>query len=139
EDNTEAQRLYQRANDLRVRSSGLDAKIEQFDIRSAELWKEVKKAGPNLKEVRMKLVKEWIPVWLRDPHQWRPGTKMPTFRFTDDEVQALSAFLWQSAVTGPLAAQAPGDAARGKESFETRGCLGCHSIGEGSQKIGGDF
>jgi mono/diheme cytochrome c family protein len=27
----------------------------------------------------------------------------------------------------------------GKETFETRGCLGCHSVGEGSASIGGDF
>src|SRR2546425_7067195 len=33
----------------------------------------------------LKLRKEWIPVWLKDPQAFRPGTKMPTFwRFTDD-------------------------------------------------------
>jgi len=33
----------------------------------------------------------------------------------------------------------PGNAGRGKELFETRGCLGCHSVGEGDQMQGGEF
>ena len=40
------------ANDLKVRSSGLDAKIEQLDMRARSLVREVKKVGPSLKEVR---------------------------------------------------------------------------------------
>jgi len=33
----------------------------------------------------------------------------------------------------------PGNAAHGKELFETRGCLACHSIGEGDEFQGGTF
>lgn len=138
-DNAEAQRLYAHANDLKVRISGIDAKIEQLDIRSNSLMKEIKKVGPSLKEVRMKLRKEWIPVWLQDPNHWRPGTKMPTFRLDPEEIRAISAFIWQSGVTGPEATQSPGDPAKGQESFETRGCMACHSMGEGNQKQGGTF
>ena len=138
-DNSEAQRLYRHADDLKVRTSNADAKIEQLDMRSRELLREVKKVGPSLKEVRVKLVKEWIPVWLQDPHKWRPGTKMPTFRLNDDEIRAISAFIWQSGVEGTLPQQPTGDAAKGKESFETRGCMACHSMGEGRDQEGGDF
>ncbi|HTS31526.1 MAG TPA: cytochrome c [Bryobacteraceae bacterium] len=138
-DNAEAQKLYAQANDLKVRSSGLDAKIEQLDMRSHELVREVKKVGPSLKEVRVKLRKEWIPVWLKDPHAWREGTKMPTFRLQPDEVQAIAAFIWQSGVQGDLPQQKPGDPEKGKEAFETRGCMACHSMGEGGQKQGGTF
>ena len=84
----------------------------------------------------MKLHKEWIPVWLKDPHQWREGTKMPTFRLDDDEIHAISAFIWQSGVTGELPQQKPGDPAKGKEAFETRGCMACHSMGEGAPEAG---
>jgi cytochrome c1 len=136
---TEAKRLFQESNDLKVRSTGIDAKVEQLDMRSKSLVREVKKVGPSLKEVRMKLKKEWIPVWLKDPHQWREGTKMPTFRLDDDDIKAISAFIWQSGVTGDLPQQKPGDPVKGKEAFETRGCMACHSMGEGSQKQGGTF
>ena len=135
----EAKQLFQHSNDLKVRSTGLDAKIEQFDMRSHSLIREVKKVGPSLKEARAKLKKEWIPVWLKDPHQWREGTKMPTFRLDDTEIRAISAFIWQSGVNAAPPAQKPGDPAKGKEAFETRGCMACHSMGEGGQKQGGTF
>jgi cytochrome c2 len=135
----DAKKLFAHANDLKVRSSGLDAEIEQLDMRSRNLVREVKKVGPSLKEVRAKLRKEWIPVWLKDPHAWREGTKMPTFRLDDNEIRAISAFIWQSGVQATLPQQKPGDADRGKESFETRGCMACHSMGEGGAKQGGTF
>src|ERR1017187_1844347 len=135
----EAKKLLAHAGDLKVRSSGIDAKIEQLDMRSRSLVREVKKVGPSLKEARVKLRKEWIPVWLKDPHQWREGTKMPTFRLDDGEIRAISAFLWQAGVKAELPQQKPGDAARGQEAFETRGCMACHSMGEGGGKQGGTF
>ena len=138
-DNDQAQKFYQHANDLKVRISGLDAKIEQDDDRARSLVREIKKVGPSLKEVRMKMHKEWLPVWLKDPHAWRPGTKMPTFRLDDGEIRAISAFIWQSGVTGDLTHQLPGDPEKGKEAFETRGCMACHSMGEGDEKQGGTF
>src|SRR5215472_5052931 len=135
----DAKKLLSHATDLKVRSSGLDARIEQLDMRSRNLVREVKKVGPSLKEVRAKLKKEWIPVWLKDPHQWREGTKMPTFRLDDGEIRAISAFIWQSGVQGTLPQQKPGDPEKGREAFETRGCMACHSMGEGGQKQGGTF
>ena len=135
----DAKLLLAHSNDLKVRASGLDSKIEQLDMRSRSLVREVKKVGPSLKEARVKLKKEWIPVWLKDPHQWRPGTKMPTFRLDDGEIRAISAFVWQSGVKAELPQQKPGDAVRGKEAFETRGCMACHSMGEGAAKQGGTF
>src|ERR1022692_1735012 len=137
--NDDAKKLYAHANDLRVRSSGLDAKIEQLDMRSVSLVREVKKVGPSLKEARMKLRKEWIPEWLKDPHQWREGTKMPTFRLTEDDRKAIAAFIWQSGLQGQLEQQKAGDPVKGQETFETRGCMACHSMGEGGQKQGGTF
>ena len=135
----EAKKLFQESADLKVRGSGIDAKLEQLDMRSHELVREVKKVGPSLKEVRVKLRKEWIPVWLKDPHAWREGTKMPTFRLDDGDIKAIAAFIWQSGVQGTLPQQKPGDAEKGKEAFETRGCMACHSMGEGPQKQGGTF
>jgi cytochrome c551/c552 len=140
ETNEAAQKHYAAAENLRVKASNMDALIAELDYKSKLLMQDVKKIGPNLKDVRHKLRKEWIPVWLKDPPAFRPGTKMPKFRLTEDEVRALSAFVWQGGLQqGKLASQSTGDGARGKEAFETRGCLGCHSIGEGNSQTGGDF
>jgi len=106
-DNDEAQKYYQHANDLKVRISGLDAKIEQDDDRARSLVREIKKVGPSLKEVRMEDAQGMLPEWLKDPHKWRPGTKMPTFRLDEVKFMPYSAFIWQSGVTGDLPQQRP--------------------------------
>jgi len=140
----EATQLRKKAEALRQMISQVDARIDEFDIQAKYLMQDVKKFGPNLKEIKAKLRKDWIPVWLSDPQAFRPGTKMPTFRLEDDEIKAVSAFLWQSALDVKLPTQPQGDAAHGKELFKTLGCLGCHSINGqaidmGNQIIGGDF
>ena len=138
-DNATANRLYAEAEALKVANSKIAGQIEQLDYHSRDLLRDEKKIGPDLKEVRAKLNKNWIPVWLHKPTEFRPTTKMPNFRLNDDQIKAISAYLWQTALTDKLPAAPKGDATRGKELFETRGCLGCHSIGEGSEMEGGDF
>lgn len=144
-DDAEAQRLLAHAESMRVSNSLLAARKDQLNLQSKFLMQDQKKIGPNLKDVRLKLHKEWIPVWLKDPQAFRPRTKMPTFwrfgvdRDGDDQIKAISAYLWQQGFDGKVPEQTRGDSARGKELFETRGCLACHSIGEPDSPIGGTF
>jgi cytochrome c551/c552 len=141
----DAQKLLAHAEALTVTNSLLAARIDQMNLQTKYLMQDQKKVGPNLKDVRLKLAKEWIPLWLKDPQTFRPGTKMPTFwRFAvdqngDDEIKAISAYLWQSSFDGKTPAQEKGDSGKGKELFETKGCLACHSIGDGDSKMGGEF
>ncbi len=137
--NEEANRLNDRAVALKVTNSKMDLRIVQLDRTTKSLLQDIKKVGPNLKDVRLKLNKNWIPVWLRKPTDFRATTKMPNFRLNDDQIKAISAYLWQSALTDPLPKHPVGNASHGKELFETRGCLACHSIGEGDQLQGGTF
>jgi cytochrome c2 len=139
ESNDEANRLNGQAIDLKVANSKFDGRLQQLDFQSHSLMQDMKKIGPNLKDVRLKLNKNWIPVWLKKPTDFRPTTKMPNFRLTDHQIQAISAYIWQTAFTDPLPKHKPGNAAHGKELFESRGCLACHSIGEGDQMMGGTF
>ncbi|HYK90464.1 MAG TPA: hypothetical protein VE398_16940 [Acidobacteriota bacterium] len=138
-DGNEAKRLYAQAENLRVSISGVDAKIEELGKESKSLMMEVKKVGPNLKEVRAKLRRDWIPVWLENPPAFRPTTRMPRFRLDPQERRAIAAFIWQSGIQGGVPAQQPGDPVQGKELFETRGCMACHSVGEGNEAVGGTF
>ncbi len=139
ESNEEANRLNDRAVALKVTSSKLDLRIVQLDRTNKSLLQDMKKVGPNLKDIRLKLNKNWIPVWLKKPSAFRATTKMPDFRFSDEQIQSISAYLWQSALIDPLPKHKPGSASHGKELFESRGCLACHSIGEGDQVQGGTF
>jgi len=139
ESNEEANRLNDEAVALKVSNSKMDGRIQQLDFQSHSLMQDQKKVGPNLKDVRLKLNQNWIPVWLKKPTDFRPTTKMPNFRLSDHQIQAISAYLWQSAFTDELPKQKPGNVDHGKELFTTRGCLACHSVGEGSQLMGGTF
>lgn len=144
-DDAEVQRLLAHAESVRVQSSQLAARIDELNLQTRYLQQDQKKVGPNLKDVRLKLRKDWIPLWLKDPQAFRPGTKMPTFwRFQvdedgDDDLKAVAAYLWQNSFDGKVPAQQQGDKTHGKELFESRGCLACHSIGEGDTRMGGTF
>ncbi len=137
--NEEAERLYAQAEALTMSIAGIDTEFADFQAREAGLMMAIKKVGPNLKEVRLKLKKEWVPNWIQNPHDFRPTTKMPRFRLEEDQVQAISAFLWQSGIEAELPEQAPGDPVQGQTLFETRGCMACHSMGEGDEASGGTF
>src|SRR5678815_5324026 len=137
--NEEANQFNQMAVALRVTHTQMDGRIHQLDLQSRSLMQDMKKVGPNLKDVRLKLNKNWIPVWLKKPTDFRPTTKMPNFRLNDHQIQAISAYVWQAGLTDSLPKQAAGSAAHGKDLFESRGCLACHSIGEGDQMQGGTF
>ncbi len=82
ETNEEANRLNDQAVGLRVANSKIDGRLQQIDFRSHSLMQDVKKVGPNLKDARLKLNKNWIPVWLKKPSDFRPTTKMPNFRLS---------------------------------------------------------
>lgn len=137
--NDEANHMNDLAVALKVTNSKLDLRLVQYDRTTKSLLQDMKKIGPNLKDVRLKLNKNWIPVWLKKPSDFRATTKMPNFRLSDEQIKSISAYLWQSGLTDPLAKHKPGSAAHGKELFETRGCLACHSIREGDQMEGGTF
>jgi cytochrome c551/c552 len=138
--NAEAQADYNAATNLTVENAKIDTRVTALDTQELNLFQEVKKVGPNLKEVKMKLHQDWIPYWIAYTHTFAPDAQMPQFRLEPDQVKAIAAFIWQDALTGPPPAkQVPGDPVRGKKLFMERGCLACHSIGEGSSRIGGDY
>jgi cytochrome c2 len=137
--NEEANRLNDKAVALRVANSKIDGRLKQLDFQAHSLMEDMKKIGPNLKDARLKLNRNWIPVWLKKPTDFRPTTKMPNFRLNDEQIRSISAYIWQTGFTDALPKRNPGNAAHGKELFESRGCLACHSVGEGGQQMGGTF
>src|SRR5262249_25469421 len=60
-------KLLAHADSLRVTNSLLAARIDQMNLQAKYLMQDQKKVGPNLKDVRVKLRKEWVPVWLHNP------------------------------------------------------------------------
>ena len=114
--------------------------MQQLDFQSHSLMQDMKKIGPNLKDIRLKLNKNWIPVWLKKPTDFRPTTKMPNFRLNDGQIRAISAYIWQSSFTDRFT-QAESLAMRitARNCLRRRGCMACHSMGEGGDVEGGVF
>ena len=96
--------------------------------------------GPNLSHVASKVTKDWVLKWIKNPHAFRPDTRMPRFYgltnndSKDDlpkshaEIHAIAHYLFARS-TPPedfVAPPAQTDARRGKELFLQKGCLACH-------------
>ncbi len=89
--------------------------------------------GPELTRVGSKVNRDWLHRWLKDPAQYEPGTRMPHYRFDDQQINLLSVFLlakkdndFLSSVHLPA-----GDSdsiARGKKLVTESGCAACHQI-----------
>ncbi len=82
---------------------------------------------------------KWKPAALRaflhNPAAHYTWIRMPDFRFTDQEIQTISAFILNEPIAedgkGEPVAPLKGtpDVAHGKELVETLGCLNCHNAG----------
>jgi mono/diheme cytochrome c family protein len=96
-------------------------------------WTDWKTKAPELDGLADKTTPEWLRAWLKQPRALRPGTWMPDFHMSDDEIDAVTAFLWaqpgreplDTAVQGDLPA---GDFDRGKTIFRESRCISCHTI-----------
>ena len=119
-----------------------------------EGYNDLPKRGPTLTNIASKTTPGWLQTWIAYPKGWRPGTRMPNFwpgavdassvphpeaqkpeevmaqhqKLRDQEVSAIVAYLWVNSDKAPLLSQAApkGDAGKGKETFESVGCRGCH-------------
>ena len=119
-----------------------------------EGYNELAKRGPTLTNIASKTSPGWLHRWISYPKGWRPATRMPNFwpgaldadavphpegqdkaavvaqhtKLREQEVAAISAYLWtESEPAKLLASVAPkGDAAKGKELFDSVGCRACH-------------
>lgn len=49
--------------------------------------------GPDLTGIGSKVTEKWIYNWVKNPHGWWDGTRMPNLRLADDEAANIAAFL----------------------------------------------
>ncbi len=89
--------------------------------------------GPDLSRIGTKVSAEWLYNWVKNPKRFRPPTRMPSLRLSDEEARAVTAFLMtlgsSSAPAGVEAAlRDPENAKKGETLIRKRGCFGCHDI-----------
>jgi cytochrome c2 len=68
-----------------------------------------------------------LKAFLLEPEKHYRWIRMPDFRLTDSEATALAAFI-RSRKSPELSQGVQGDPAKGKQLFESSGCLNCHSM-----------
>jgi len=110
--------------------------------------------GPNLRHIASKVSEDWTRKWVKNPHAFRPDTRMPRFyNLTNNngekdqpkshaEIYAITRYLFAKSVPPPEfvepqakgsddpnapPAQATSDAAKGKDLFFAKGCMACHA------------
>jgi len=117
--------------------------FEQLGCHGCHLvagYEDLQPVGPNLQRVAAKVNPAWMVAWIKDPYQFRPRTKMPNFKFSEEQSTAVAAYIWQSSKADGAAwlearpdpgGISPDDAAtvaKGKELFDSVGCRACHAI-----------
>ena len=115
---------------------------------------DARQVGPNLAHLASKASKEWTLKWIKNPHAFRPDSRMPRFYGVSNndapsdwpknhaEIHAITAYLWSKSTppAGFVDPPARGDAGRGKDLFFQKGCMACHAHKEyapGSMPEGG--
>jgi len=104
-----------------------------FGCHEIKGYTDLQRIGPELARIAYKTDPAWIERWVKNPKEYNAHTRMPNFRFTDEQASAVTAYLVSLAPRDSfrLAGKFPGgDAAKGKGIVESVGCLGCHAIGD---------
>lgn len=103
-------------------------------------FQDMPRTGPSLQRVASKTTPAWAYRWISAPRDFHPTTWMPHFFFQENtelpedvarqktEISSLVAYIWKHSETVDYPAPPAGDAARGKQLFETVGCTGCHIL-----------
>jgi mono/diheme cytochrome c family protein len=99
---------------------------------------DVTEIGPSLRRIGAKADPGWLVRWIRNPHEFRPRTRMPNFMLDDTQARQIAAFLLASTKDNSAAWLAehpqpdvPNDSdavTRGKAVVDTVGCRACHAL-----------
>ncbi len=106
-----------------------------------------KDIAPNLSKISEKTDARWIYHWIKNPRHYSSVARMPNLRLTDDEAQAVTAYLVTLGTKNPADAELekqltdPANIAAGEKLVRKYGCPGCHDIPgmENESRIGAEL
>ena len=110
--------------------------------------------APDHTKIASKISKDWLFKWMKNPKEYHPETAMPHFRFTDEQLDDLVAFMsaefidWDALEEEEERGEEsvkkeidPASVEKGRELVRNYGCYGCHEIKgfENESKIGAEL
>ena len=101
---------------------------------------ELNRPAPLLVDVGARFNQQWLAEWIRDPHQFRPGSLMPAVLHgaaAPQQAADIAAFLASQGGADAGGGEASADAGAGGRLFGNLGCIACHSTPQ--SKVGNDF
>ncbi|MBI3195241.1 MAG: c-type cytochrome [Ignavibacteriae bacterium] len=105
-----------------------------FGCHEIKGFTDIPKIGPEINQLAAKASAEWLFRWVRNPRDYNPHTRMPNFRFDDEQAEAITAYLTsiskESNYTVAKGSSSGGNSDKGKLLVETVGCNGCHVVGD---------
>jgi len=123
---------------------GLYERAGCYACHKSEGFEGLRKPGPNLTKIGVKLEADWVASWIRDPREVKASTWMPRIWYNanssspedairnEAEIDAVVAYLFENSEDHVFAisSPSPGDKDRGQAIVESVGCLACHITGE---------
>ena len=98
--------------------------------------------GPILNNVAIRRSREWLGEWLKDPQEVKPGTKMPTFDFTPDQLSKAVGYLSdmkKELHTAEILSKNIAPVEQGALLFEDYDCRACHRVGSTGRFVAPDL
>jgi mono/diheme cytochrome c family protein len=133
----EGRQLFAQANCIACHAAdGVLAAKGQAPAAMPELGRQ----APLLVDVGTRFNQEWLAEWIRDPHQFRPGSLMPAVLHgaaAPQQAADIAAFLASQGGAVAGGGEASADAGAGGRLFGNLGCIACHSTPQ--SKVGNDF
>jgi mono/diheme cytochrome c family protein len=91
--------------------------------------------APSLATIPLKTGAVWLKHWLAGPKSVDPNATMPDFQLAQEDIEALSHYLFSQTPPADLArriataaAEPAGDPAAGKKIFSESRCISCHTV-----------
>ena len=92
------------------------------------------RVATDLGKVASKVSEQWLYNYVKNPKRFSPGVEMPRFRFSEDELTAVVAYMESEFVDydleqAPAHTPQPDSYEKGLELFKKYNCAGCHELG----------
>lgn len=105
-----------------------------FGCHEIKGFTDLAKIGPDINQLSAKTTPDWLFRWIRNPKDYNPHTRMPNFRFSNQQAEAIAAYLWNVSKAAPFeypkGVSGGGNPEHGKDLVGSIGCKGCHVIGD---------